>query len=230
MLKQPRESREQQRQREISEFIDGWNWGSLFRNWKRRVEEFNVELDPLFQTISVYDPANPSGRNTELAWWPANSIHRLRKEFQEHLDKWPGTRGPVHPVISDAGPIRTLDYLWQNKEPEKVAAILIAGSIFSRVESGRACFPVNHWPRQPFVYILADWVYAKWQGPEQGNAWHHLCTRALPTNNDDYVYKIDTMEALIRYLAEEHASLLLNYCPVAIEFTSTRSSFAKALG
>ncbi|WP_031431957.1 MULTISPECIES: hypothetical protein [Methylomicrobium] len=48
--------------------------------------------------------------------------------------------------------------------------------------------------------------------------------------SDDWIYKIDTMDALVRYLAEEHASLLLRYRPVVIEYVSEPDPFvAKSL-
>jgi hypothetical protein len=47
-------------------------------------------------------------------------------------------------------------------------------------------------------------------------------TQVLPDNNHDYDYKIDNFHALIRYLAEEHASVLSSFKPVAIVFKPER--------
>jgi hypothetical protein len=48
--------------------------------------------------------------------------------------------------------------------------------------------------------------------------------------SEDYLYKIDSMFGLVRYLAEEHASTLLSYRPVVVEFVANPDPFvARAL-
>lgn len=226
-MKKRIDSWEKQHQRQIAEFIGDWDWQKISRYWSTRLDNFNIKLEPLFQVIKVHDPANPCGRQSELAWWPIKSIQSERMHLQRHFDKYPGTRGPTHPdaIALSAGETTTIKYLWENKsDPEVVAAILLAGSLFARMESSRKHYPDN-WPLYSAVKILADWAYSRWLGSEQHSAWHYSCTTVLPYMSEDYDYKIDSMHALIRYIAEEHASLLLKCQPVVIEFGTERDPF-----
>lgn len=199
----------------------------MFRAWSRRLSDFGVTLDPLFQSISVHDPANPHGRESALSWWPTESVRALQEDCQRHFDRWPGTRGPIHlpAYYTRQGEIDTLQHLWQHKDnQEKVAAILLADSLFSRMQSRRARYPDN-WPKFSCVKVLADWAYATWQGPGPHTMWHPSCTEVLPATSEDYVYKIDTMDALVQYFTEEHASLLRKHRPVVIEYGPERDLF-----
>lgn len=221
------ESWEDQHQRRVDEFIGDWNWEKVFRRWSSRLDDFSIELEPLFQVVRVHDPENPSGKQSELAWWPIKSIQSEHMRCQRHFDKHPGTRGLTHPdaIASSVGERTTIKYLWESKtDPEIVAAILIAGSLFSRIGSTRKHYPEN-WPPFLAVKVVADWAYSRWLGSEQHSAWHSSCTTVLPWESEDYVYKIDSMHALIRYIAEEHASLLIKYRPVIIEFGTERDPF-----
>lgn len=225
--KLPADYWEQQKKQQIEEFANGWNWERVFRAWSYRLNDFCATLDPLFQPILVHDPANPRGREPKLSWWPTKSIRALHENCQRHLDHWPNTVGLVHPSTYDTrqGEIDTLHYLWENKDnQEKVAAILFAGSLFPRMGSSRARYPDN-WPKRWCVKILADWAYVTWTGSRCPSMWHLSCTDVLPVVNQDYIYKLDTVNALVRYLAEEHASLLLQYRPVVIEYGPNRDPF-----
>lgn len=226
-MKRKIESWEEQRQHQIDEFIGDWNWEKVFRYWSNRLDDFNITLAPLFQVVRVHDPANPSGRPSEIAWWPTKSIQSQHMDCQRHFDTHPDTRGPTHPdaIVSSVGETTTIKYLWENKsDPEIVSAILLASSFFSRIGSARKHYPEN-WPPFSAVKVLADWVFSRWLGSDLHSPWHYSCTTVLPWWSEDSVYKIDSMHALIRYLAEEHAVILLNYRPVVIEFTAERDPF-----
>lgn len=226
------DSWEQQRQREMEEFSKHWNWDRVFHTWTDRLSDFSVSVEPLFLSIPIHDPGNPNGRPSALSWWPTDSVQVLQQECQRHLDQWPGTRGLIHPpsYYTRQGELDTLAYLWDAKgDMETTAAILFAASLFSRLESRRRQRPDN-WPKYFCANILADWANSRWRGERSFDTWHPSCTDVLPYTSDDSVYKIETMEALVRYLAEEHASLLLKYRPVVIEYVSERDPFiARAL-
>lgn len=227
-MKRRIESWEEQRQQQINKFIGDWNWESVFRYWSNRLDDFNITLAPLFQVIRVHDPANPNGRQSEIVWWRTKSIQSEHMNCQRHFDKFPGTRGPTHPdsIGYSVGESTTIQYLWENKsDPEIVAAILLAGSLFSRMGSARANYPKENWPPIQVVKILEDLACSRWLGSGKYDTWHYSCTTVLPWVSEDYIYKIDSMHALIRYLAEEHAVVFLNYRPVVIEFTVERDPF-----
>lgn len=221
------ESWEQQRQRQIDDFLRDWTWEQVFRFWRRCLDDFGIDLEPLFQSVTIHDPANPVGRQSEIAWWPAKLIHTKQMDCQRHFDEHPGTRGLTHPDSygSSVGEATTIEYLWQKKsDPEITAAILFAASLFSRIGSARKHYPDN-WPPIFAVKVLADWAYERWLGTGRHEMWHYACTTVLPLKSEDHVYRIDSMHALVRYLAEEHTSLLLKYRPVVIEFGKKRDPF-----
>lgn len=101
---------EEQLQRQIDEFIGDWNWDKVYRYWNSRLNDFNIELEPLFQEIRVHDPASPCGRPSEIAWWPTKSILAEHMNCQRHFDKFPGTRGRTHPdaMNSSSGETTTI--------------------------------------------------------------------------------------------------------------------------
>lgn len=100
------------------------------------------------------------------------------------------------------GEIDTLDHLWAVKDdPDKVAAVLISGSLFPRFESSRK-HRSDKWPHYMSIEALQDWAYSCWRAPGTQWGWHYASTSVLPYQSWDYVYMIDSMEALIRYLAE----------------------------
>ncbi|MEW6230475.1 MAG: hypothetical protein AB1700_20715, partial [Bacillota bacterium] len=144
---------------------------------------------------------------------------------QRHLDRFPGTYGPIHPsaYYTRKGELETLNYLWEHREDtEKVAAILIAASLFSRLGSSRGRYPRDEWPPYHCVGVLSQWAYERWLGTGSASAWSRSCTEVLPAANEDYVYKLDSMLAIVRYLAEEHVLVLSKYKPVSIVFKPER--------
>jgi len=218
---------ERPRQREVEEFTDRWDWKRVYRTWSGRMEEFNVPLDPLFTTVTVHDPKNPARSETEVSWWPANEIQRLRIACQRHFNNHPDTRGTPHPEYElPKGQIDTARYLWRHRtEPETIAAILIAASLFSRLHSSRLRLPAE-WPRLHLLQPLDRWAREKWLGHEAADQmWHPMSTAVLPLMSDDFVYKIDSMHALVRYLAEEHAAALHSFRAMEVRFAEAPDPF-----
>ncbi|TYP46775.1 hypothetical protein [Thermosediminibacter litoriperuensis] len=221
---------QKQRHKEIEKFIDGWNWHTIFITWKSRMRDYPVSLNPLFTEIWVHDPEYPTGRKNALSWWIANEINELHINFQRHLDRFPGTIGPINPCNCRQGELMTLNYLWKYKEnEEKIAAILISASLFTRLYSSRKQYPQDYWPPYYCVEELFKWAYKTWNDEEGFSAWQHYHTEVLPYKNNDYVFKLHDINALVHYLADEHALVFLNYKPVSIEFKEKRYPYIQKI-
>lgn len=217
---------EKRRNERINEFVSGWTWERVIRNWRKGLENYTISLNPLFTEICVYDPKYPTGREVELSWWPTNLIRELQLDLQRHLDRHPGTIGPIHYFEMRQGELETLNYLWRMKDDiGKVAAIFIMASLFTRLYSSRRNYPHEEWPNYFCVEKLYEWAYESCFGYENGYGWYHSCTQVLPIISNDYYYSFKTMGSLIRYLVEEHALLLIKCRPVSINFTSTKDPF-----
>lgn len=213
-----------------SDFLDGWDWERISRYWSRRLADFSVNLGNIFQDVSLFDAANPQGREPPLSWWPVGEISQLHLQAQHHLDQWPGTRDEVHPpsYYTRQGEIDTLDYLWSCKgNPSLLCALLMHASLFSRLHSRRGHYPSKYWPSRKAVSALDDLAKAQLVSGDglDFHGWHPSCTTVIPVRNEDFAYKVEDALGLIRYLAEEHASLLLTERPVRLIYTDTKDPF-----
>ena len=129
---------------QIQEFLDGWSWEQVVSRWLSRISESPVRLEPLFTRIEIHDPAAPVGRDHELSWWPASLVPEMYMHLQDHLNKYPGTVGPVHPDYfhTRSGELETISMLWEGQgNIHEVCAILISASLFSRMHSSRGNYP-----------------------------------------------------------------------------------------
>lgn len=213
-------------ERDRLEFFGRWTWDRVLFAWRSRLSEFGLDLETVFRTIEVNDPGSRPDREPGLSWWRIKEIDINRRDVLKHFERYPGTVGPLHPGgTMRRGEIDTLDHLWAAKdEPDKVAGILISGSLFSRIESSRKGPSRDNWPRVVLMRDLQAWAYAAWRDPGTYWGWHYASTTTFPTMSDDNVYTIDSMEALVRYIAEEHAVLFSVYTPVALTFVQPASN------
>jgi len=165
------------------------------------------------------------GRSTEIAWWVVSEITCNHKKEQKFCDTHPG-RISLFNESRHKGADRTLELSMEyQNSPEKTAAILLSASLFSRMGT-RNRYPAN-WPPYLTIKVVADMAFEQWDGYVY--SWHPSCTFVLPKINDDFNNdEIDSLHALICYLAEEHASLLLTYRPIAKKFVSERDPFIEA--
>ena len=197
----------------IQEFLDGWSWERVVSSWLSRISESPVSLEPLFTRIEVHDPAALEGRDHELSWWPASSVPEMYLRLQDHLNKHPGTIGPVHPdsFHTRRGELETIRMLWEGQgNSHEVCAILISASLFSRMHSSRGIYPRDSWPPYTCVSALDQWANDASGGV---TAWHHACTQVIPEQLPDFDYKIETLGELVDYLAEEHAAIISGSLP-----------------
>lgn len=219
---------EKHQQRIINQYLKGWDWNQVYGVWCDQFCRLSVSLDPLFSEIWVYDPDYPKGRERFLSWCPVDNIYDFQLKLQRHFDKYPGTHGPTNPYNFLDGEMQTLEYLWSYKDNmEKIAAILISGSLFSRLRSSRRHFPGDNWPPYICVDQIAKWANEEWNRERHFYSWQHYHTDVLPYTNFDYELNIQNIETLVRYLADEHAKVFENYKPVNIEFKNNREPFTE---
>lgn len=209
-------------ERDRAAFVQGWDWQRVLWTWRARLTEFGIELEPVFQIVEVNDPGSDPDREPGLSWWPVNKIEECRQTVLRHFERYPGSIGPLHPnVTMRQGEIDTLNHLWAARnEPDKVAGVLFSGSLFSRMDSSRKGRSLDNWPPLALLRDLQQWAYGAWCDPEMGRGWHYASTSTFPAMSYDGVYTIDSMEALVRYIAEEHAALFSVYRPIALFYGS----------
>jgi hypothetical protein len=214
------DSRQMRLDLEAKRFMDGWDWEDIHRSWKRRLGDFGVQLQPVFTEIIVHDPHFPTGREQHLTWCPSEEIAEYRLSLQRHYDQYPGTYGPLNRYIQRRGELDTLLYLWRYKDQSHaLAGILIAASLFARMGSTRGNYPET-WPPRHCVRQLAPLALGQWG--EVQFPWHYSCTKVLPFSSRDWEYTLTDISGLVRYLAVEHASILLRYRPIVIFFQRER--------
>src|SRR5215210_6452697 len=209
----------------IQEFVDGWSWEQVVSSWLSRISESPVSLDPLFTRIEIHDPAAPVGRDHELSWWPASSVPKMYLRLQDHMNKFPGTVGPVHPDYyhTRSGELETIRMLWEGQgNNHEVCTILISASLFSRMHNSRGIYPRDCWPPYTCVSALDQWANDASGGV---TAWHHACTQVIPEELPDHDCKIETLGELVNYLAEEYAAIISRYTAVIVDFKSTPNPF-----
>lgn len=205
-----------------------WTWPAVYSTWLQRFNDFAPWPRSIFQILPVVDDARTSGRPPSRSWWPTERLKELHLEFQRHLDQYPGTNGPVDPAPGSVskGEQQTLEYLHEVKDdPEALCAVLFAASLFPRTDSTRGRFPHENWPSYECVTHLQDLADSKRGRLRFDEGWHYSSTKALPFRSNDRDYRISEMAGLIRYIAEEHAVVLLSYTPVEISFVATRDPF-----
>jgi hypothetical protein len=212
---------EEARRRELEDFRKDWDWSGVFWHWKSRLEDFAIDPLDLFVHVSVHDPAYPTGREPELSWWPRRQIRERHEYVQHHFLRRPGTHGPIHVENQRKGELDTLQHIYESKDDaENVAAILIAASLFARLRSNRRDFPRDRWPPFRCVEVLEQMAYRRWQGEQFYVPWADTCTVVLPFVSHDWDYSITSLDTLIRYLAEEHAAVFSQSCPVMVSFSA----------
>ena len=223
-----------QHDKEIEAFVESWDWPEVTFSWKRRLEDFSVDIANIFTYIHVYDSSNPCGRKPQLTWCNSHDIRELQLELQEHFDKHPGTVGPADPDCNSIrkGEYQTLEYLWEFEDSEEMlCAVLVSASLFPRMHSSRRHYPHDNWPPYYCVNVLDEWAKEKLYESKKFYDWHYSCTDVIPRHNmnHDYVYVIESLGGIIQYLAEEHAALLSSIKPVQIIFDNKKDPFVENL-
>jgi hypothetical protein len=123
-----------------------------------------------------------------VGWWPLARVEKNRAlftspEFLQHFERWRGSDfGFTDSRTAGAkGRIYTAEQLYEFRvDPERQAAILIAGCLHTREKRGEL---PKHWYGGPFFVMeeVNHALYAK-GGPCHGGfaGWHHAMGDALP--------------------------------------------------
>lgn len=213
---------------ELDRLKSEWSWERIYACWQRHAAELLSDDHLGFVTVPVHDPKHPTNREPAYCWWPRAEIKERQLDFQRHLDKHPGTIVPVHDFSARRGEIDTVGYLLAARgNRPAIAAILLAASLFSRTESSRAHYPREYWPPWLHASHVRETAVAHCESMGLAANWHFACTDVLPYSSADHYYKLDDVSALIRYLADEHIKLFLQYALVEIVFDSHRDPFVE---
>jgi hypothetical protein len=209
----------QQRERRIAdEFTGSMDWSKVFCQWRSRLSDFRVEPWPLFHEIILCDARNPTQREPDTAWWEAGKVDEEHLLAQDHLNKWPGTRGRMSDDGHGKGCAQTLSFLREfGHSAERVAAILILASIRSR-HGSRNTYPIDRWPPTFAYQDLIGWCGEVSELDDGLREWHFAMTDVLPVCREERMYEIENMPALVNFFAEEHAQLLSTYRAVIAEY------------
>jgi hypothetical protein len=216
------------RRAEQQEFCKHLDWESVVADWRSRAAQAAVRLDPFFESIRIFHPGHPDGRPSIATWWRSQSLQKRAANLQRYLARscipeLSSSERLENPLRDDERPSRkgemqTLGFLWLCREsPEKLAAVLILASLFSRKESVRTWYP-ELWPPRHCLDPLQLRCRQAMSDVREFWQWENLCTQVIPYVSSDHERRIESMDALLQYLFEEHMTLLQQYRPVVIEF------------
>jgi len=199
-------------------FTGDLDWSRVYALWRMRLEDFRVTPWPFFTEIVLCDNKHFTNRRPDVAWWENDEIDAEHLRAQAYLNERPGALGVMADDGHGKGCARTLQMLREFAgDAEQVAAILILASIRSR-RGGRNRDAGNCWPPTFLFERLLLWC-AEVSGASDGlREWHSSMTGVLPTLRSDYVFEIRSMRALIHFVAEEHAQVLLQYRPILAKY------------
>ncbi|MGH8446240.1 MAG: hypothetical protein ACREVL_13290 [Solimonas sp.] len=190
------------------------------------MDDFVPDATLSFLRVLVHDPENPNREESYRSWWPIAEIRAQHERIQRHFDHFPGTRGYADNHELLVGERDTIFHISQTQgNQEEICAVLISASLFKRMDSRRAEYPRENWPLYSISRFVRDIAYERW-GVRHAQ-WHHSCTQVLPVMLEDHHDQIDSIEGLIRRLAEEHASLFIKYQLVEVTFGQKRDPFVE---
>lgn len=194
------------------------DWSDVYRTWKSEIESFNIDFVDFFQEILIEIPTG-NDRKPELTWLERGTTERHKENLVAHLKEYPNTIGPIHSLELNKGELNTIMSMWEVRDnPEKLAALLICASLFCRTKSSRGNYPIENWPLHSEVKEVYEVAEDIWKRMTNSYNWHHSCYDVIPVQSDDYDFKIESISALISYLAIEHCKLASKYQPVRIVF------------
>jgi hypothetical protein len=112
------------------------------------------------------------------------------------------------------GPRATAEHLAEaGSDPNRVAAVLLGASLFTRIESTRKHYPRDEWPPISIAETLREWMRRT-----HDSRWHASCTSTLPLHYGGCGCVIRSMQGFLEALALEHARALHAFVPVRVEF------------
>jgi hypothetical protein len=206
------------REKLASEFLAGWTPERLFRHWLDEAAELGIVPAQLVQTIAICRSAGQLGSDEKrVEWWPKSNFEQLRRSLEaqaansQHTETSPAldVEPAQHATPGARHTIRCL--LEADGDPTRSAAVLLAASLFTRIESARARYPRDAWPPFSVAQTLLRWARAK-----QACQWDSACDASLPSHDSASDLIIGSVQQLVRFLAAEHARVLHRWTPVQI--------------
>lgn len=202
----------------LKQYLGAITWERIYFIWKETLESFNVATENIFLEIESNNPELTSG-TLYLSWWKRNKIMESRRAALSTIESaQPLTllKKPNFEIDLRNAELDTLKNLWEFRcNPEKIAALLLKASLFSRIESSRATFP-TYWPPCVVLEKLSHMIDQVFDSSSAKPLWMHSCTQVIPVFSNDTNFKIDKISALIHYLAIEHCKLLSTYQPIRL--------------
>jgi len=213
-----------EREQVTEKFLRGWTPKSIFEEWRREVTALGINPQHVVQDLWI-GFAPWSGEEVQssdgmplVEWWPKAEVQTRRQALQDYMNgiKDPSRGFPAYLVsyVGTKGPRHTIEHLIEaGDDVEKVAAVLIAASLFPRMKASRRTYPREEWPLWEASSKLGDLVTQT-----MPCHWGHTCTSTLPEHEREDGIVIKEMSAFIRFFAVEHAKVLHQWTPVVIGF------------
>lgn len=185
------------RQRTTLAFLGDWTPERLLSTWIDEVSALGIAPHRLLECVPL------PGVEEQLVWCPRAELPQLRLGLGRHVQDQ---------SAPDSGPRRTLAYLQQaHADPRACAAVLLAASLFARVERTRARYPREGWPPFNAAQTLLAWTRA-----HHDYRWPSDCAATLPAHLTEDGLVLGSLQQLVRFCAVEHARVLHRLAPVQL--------------
>lgn len=207
----------------VASFLQLWTAERLFETWKEEVEALGIDLSTVIHEVRIVYPrwvgerVRGSDGMSLVEWWPKKEVTERSQEVQRWLDEpHEGYSLPAWLInhFDRKGARYTIEHLIQaGGDVEKIAAVFIAASLFSRMGSARRCYPREEWPPYEVANAMGNWAHTKMQC-----SWPAMCTDALPIVDEPTGLVLKRMPQFIRFLAAENARSLHMFTPIRVVF------------
>lgn len=187
------------------------DWDLILSTWKKEVDYFRINLDDFFIEITS-NHIDPESAEKMCFLWPRDQLKQRTDELLGQLSNRTTSFIKRADCLS-SGERDTMNYLSRVKyDHEQVIALLISASLRSRFNR----YPVDQWPSRIAIEALYELVRSYWDQSLGLKPWHSSCSSVLPIRNRDYDFSINSLAAIVRYLAAEHCKMLSKYHLVQI--------------
>jgi len=202
------------RQRTAAALLAGWTPERLLQTWIDEVSALGIAPHNLVQTVAA-----PPGTPEQLAWWPRAGLLQLRLAQPERRLRLAEAEGSAC-----SGQRQTLRYLLDARgDACASAAVLLAASLFARVERARSRYPREAWPPFAAAQTLLAWTRAR-----HDYRWPCDCEASLPAHLGEDGLVLGNLEQLVRFCAVEHARVLHRLAPLQLMAADTQLDSGRA--
>ncbi|MEQ9567016.1 MAG: hypothetical protein RLN85_14580 [Pseudomonadales bacterium] len=198
-------------------------FAEAFTKWAITLKEFGLVPGAIFETCTIEDPVRAARQESIVTWRTNTDLVRARHLLQTETNEGRFSHGLsiMQGHQPSKGSMTTAGYLWEAQhDTELVAALLMVGSLFPRLDSSRKHYPKENWPPMKLVRESQDsMLHLIRDRLPEFESWPRLCTDVLPVRTEDFWYRVDDTYSLWRLLAEEHARLHCRFRVLKVEFT-----------